>query len=52
MASAPPNVAVVRHARDLRSRVRRALRVVARDQHADVAADLPRGSDGVQRRGL
>jgi hypothetical protein len=42
----------LRHARNLRSRVDRALRVVACDQHVDVVADLPCGSDGVQLRGL
>ncbi|CAB3775205.1 hypothetical protein LMG29542_08587 [Paraburkholderia humisilvae] len=46
----------LRDARDLRGRVGGALRVVARDQHVDVAthefANRVRSSHGVQRRGL
>ncbi|CAG4904920.1 hypothetical protein R69919_03226 [Paraburkholderia gardini] len=40
------------HARDLRCRVRRALRVVARHQHVNITADLLCRSDRVQRRRL
>ena len=39
-----------RHAGDLRRRLGCALRVVPGDQHVDVAADLLRGGDGVERR--